>query len=231
MRLTGILGGMGPEATILLMQRVLAARQVSDDAGHVPLLVHNNTQVPSRMAALIDGTGADPAPVLVGMAQALAGAGAQALAMPCNTAHAYAPAIKAAVDVPFLDMVSLTADALAARLGPGGRVGFLASPAVRLAGVFDAPLRARGLVPVWPQDEAPVLAVIRAVKAGTMGGDDRAAFVRAAEGLLAEGKCDIVLVACTELSLLAAALPKGLPWIDSLDVLVAAIVDFATGGN
>ena len=231
MRLTGILGGMGPEATILLMQRVLAARQVKDDADHVPLLVHNNPQVPSRIAALIDGTGADPAPVLAGMARGLAGTGAQALAMPCNTAHAYAPAIRAAVDVPFLDMVVLAADALAARLEQGGRVGFLASPAVRLAGVFDAPLQAHGLVPVWPRDEAAVLDVIRSVKAGTAGAADRAAFANSAKALLAEGRCDIVLVACTELSLLTDALPEAMPWIDSLDVLVAAIVAFATAGE
>ena len=71
MRTIGILGGMGPEATILLMQRVLVAVPATDDADHVPLIVHQNPQVPSRIAALIDGGGADPAPVLARMARDL----------------------------------------------------------------------------------------------------------------------------------------------------------------
>ena len=62
MRRVGILGGMGPEATILLMQKVLAAVPARDDADHVPLIVHQNPAVPSRIAHLIEGTGATPAP-------------------------------------------------------------------------------------------------------------------------------------------------------------------------
>ncbi|MBD3766209.1 MAG: aspartate/glutamate racemase family protein, partial [Rhodobacterales bacterium] len=123
LRCVGILGGMGPEATVLLMQKVIAAVPARDDADHVPLLVDQNPQVPSRIRHLIDGTGESPAPALVAMARRLTAAGAQALAMPCNTAHHYAPAIRAAVDLPFLDMVALSADRAAALAGPGGAVG------------------------------------------------------------------------------------------------------------
>src|SRR6056297_3976908 len=165
MKTVGILGGMGPEATILLMQKVMAAVPARDDADHVPLLVHQNPQVPSRIKALIEGTGEDPAPTLARMARDLAAGGAQALAMPCNTAHHYAPAVRAATDLPFLDMLDLTAAHLAAR--GARRVGMLASPATRRAGVFDAPLAAAGLEAVHPGDGgAGLLAIIRAVKRG-----------------------------------------------------------------
>ena len=90
-RTVGILGGMGPEATVLLMQQVIAAVPARDDADHVPLIVDQNRQVPSRIRRLIEGTGEDPRPVLAAMARRLQGRGPQALAMPCNTAHAYAP--------------------------------------------------------------------------------------------------------------------------------------------
>ena len=75
MRPVGILGGMGPEATILLMQRIMAAVPARDDSDHVPLIVHQNPQVPSRIAALIEGTGTDPGPVLAGMARGSGGSG------------------------------------------------------------------------------------------------------------------------------------------------------------
>lgn len=221
----GILGGMGPEATILLMQKVLAAVPARDDADHVPLIVHQNPQVPSRIKALIEGQGADPAPVLQRMARDLQAAGARALAMPCNTAHHYAPAIRAACGLPFLDMVELTA----ARLADEGaqRIGLLASPAVRLTGVFDAAFAARGITAHYPADDAPILTLIRAVKSGDTSGAP--ALAEAARALLEAG-CDRALIACTELSLLTPGLPDGLPWTDSLDCLVDAVVRMAREG-
>ncbi len=218
----GILGGMGPEATILLMQKILAATPARDDADHVPLIVHQNPQVPSRIAALIEGTGPDPAPVLARMARDLQAAGARALAMPCNTAHHYAGAIRAATGLPFLDMRELAAQTLAGR---GARtVGVLASPAVRLTGVFDAAFAAHGILSVFPRDDAPILSLIRAVKAGKAA--ESSTMTREAEALLSRG-CDHILIACTELSLLTPDLPDGIAWTDSLDCLTKEIIRFA----
>lgn len=225
MKTVGILGGMGPEATILLMQKVLAAVPARDDAEHVPLLVHQNPQVPSRIKALIEGTGEDPAPTLARMARELAAGGAQALGMPCNTAHHYAPAVRAASDLPFLDMLELTAKHLA---GAGARrVGMLASPATRLAGVFDAPFAVHGLTAVFLDDDAALLSVIRAVKAGEPLDALRPRLRHEAEALLRQG-ADHLLVACTELSLMTDVLPtEDRHHTDSLDCLTAAIVAFA----
>ncbi|MFY9244726.1 MAG: amino acid racemase, partial [Roseicyclus sp.] len=161
MRTVGILGGMGPEATVLLMQKIIAAVPARDDADHIPLIVDQNSQVPSRIARLIEGTGADPAPVLVAMAKRLEGAGAMALAMPCNTAHHYASDIRAAVNIPFLDMVAASARAALAVAGLGGKVGLLASPAVAKVGLFDGALAALGLEVVHPDDGAALLDAIR----------------------------------------------------------------------
>jgi aspartate racemase len=143
-------------------------------------------------------------------------AGAEALAMPCNTAHAYAPQIIAATPLPFLDMRAATVAAL-----PKGRVAMLASPAVRLTGAFDSAFAQAGITPVWPRDEGPVLALIRRVKAGNSGGESKQAMAALAD---AAGS-DHILVACTELSLLTGALRR--PFTDSLDCLVSAIKDFA----
>lgn len=225
MKPVGILGGMGPEATVHLMQMVIDAVAARDDADHVPLIVHQNPAVPSRIRRLIDGTGDDPGPVLAQMARDLAAAGAVALAMPCNTAHAYAEAIKQATPLPFIDMRLATLRHLGKMLPAGGRVGMLASPAVRLAGVFDQPFADAGLNQVFLQDDAPLLALIRRVKTGDTGADVAAEFAGLAAGLA--DQTDHLLVACTELSLLTSAL-AGQVWTDSLDCLVAAIIEAAT---
>lgn len=215
---------MGPEATVLLMQKLLVAVPARDDADHIPLIVYQNPAVPSRIKRLIDGAGDDPAPVLAKMAQDLAAAGAQALAMPCNTAHAYAPQIIAATDLPFLDMRQSTFDQLRSILSPGARIGMLASPAVRMAGVFDASFEASGFTPVFATDEAQILALIRQVKSGNSGPNAHAEMGRIAGALAAQS--DHLLVACTELSLLTAALNLHV-WTDTLDCLTSRIISFA----
>ncbi len=227
MRRVGILGGMGPQATILLMQKVLDAVQATDDADHIPLIVDQNPQVPSRIRRLIEGEGEDPGPVLAEMARRLVAGGAEALAMPCNTAHHYAPAVREAVTVPFLDMVELSVARAAHLAGLGGKLGILASPAVRKIGLFDAPLARFGVTAVYPQDEAALLAAIRQIKAHGPGPEATAALRAASEGLLRSGAV-VQMIACTEFSLLTGATAEGATSFDTLDVLVEAIRTFAT---
>ena len=153
----GVLGGMGPEATILLQQKLIRKVPAKDDGDHVPLLIDMNPQVPSRIAHLIEGRGEDPGPTLAAMARRLETAGAAALAMPCNTAHYYAHSITSAVDIPLLNMVTLAADHARTQIGSGGTVGLLASPAVKRTGLFDAAFKARGLAIAWPDDQERML--------------------------------------------------------------------------
>lgn len=221
-RVVGVLGGMGPEATILLQMRVLATVNARDDADHLPLLIDMNPQVPSRIAHLIEGTGEDPAPMLATMAQRLERAGVTALAMPCNTAHHYSPAIEAAVSIPFLNMVTLSFDRVAMQLPAGSAIGVLASPAVRMAGVFDAALERFGLTSLWPTDAGRMLAAIQLIKA--QGGTPQAqqTLSEAANELTEQG-AGLLLVACSEFSLLAPALTAPVPILDTIDVLAEAI--------
>jgi aspartate racemase len=225
-RVVGVIGGMGPEATVELMRRVIAMTPARDDADHVHLLVDNNPQVPSRIAHLLDGTGADPTPELQRMARGLRAAGAQALAMPCNTAHGYAEAIRAAVDIPLLDMVGLTVSRLRERAA-GDRVGLLASTAVIRTQLYARALQPNGATLQLPLQQERVMELIRAVKRGETGPAVRQQFAGIARELA--GHADVVVIACSELSLLADSLDATVPVVDSLDVLSEAVVAFATG--
>ena len=220
-RRVGVLGGMGPEATVLFQSRLIAATAAGDDADHVPLIVDMNPQVPSRIAFLLEGGDVDPTPTLVAMARRLHAAGAEALAMPCNTAHAFAPAIEGATPLPFLDMVG----ASWAAAGDAARVGILGSPALRRTGVFDA-AAGPGRTTLYPADEGATLATIRDIKAGRPPEAARAALREGAEDLRAQG-AEVVLVACSEFSLHADALAGVGRVIDTLDALVAATLAFA----
>ena len=221
-RVVGILGGMGPETTILLQQRVLATVKARDDSDHLPLLIDMNPQVPSRIAHLIEKSGEDPGPTLAAMANRLEAAGATAIGMPCNTAHHYAEAVASAVSIPFLNMVDLSVAQAAAQLLSGDSIGFLASPAVQSAGVFNDAMAHTRLHALWPEDGDRMLSAIREIK--TQGPTQRARqiLIDAARELTEKGAA-MLFVACSEFSLFTRDLPDDFTVIDTVDVLADAI--------
>lgn len=221
----GVIGGMGPEATIDLMRRVLVATPASDDIDHIRMIVDNNAKVPSRFQHLVERTGVDPTPVLAGMAKGLVQAGADFLVIPCNTAHHYLPAIQQAVQVPVADMIGLSIARFKRDLGAHPKIGLLASPAVRITGLFARRCEEAGISVLWPDgaDNDAVVAVIKAVKAGKVGDAQMAAYRVAAQGLVKRG-AGLLVIACTELSVAGGLDGLGAPSIDTLDVLVDDIL-------
>jgi aspartate racemase len=187
------------------------------------LLVESNPKIPSRIAHLIDGTGADPTPELIRIAVNLQRAGAEALAIPCNTAHAYAHSIRRAVSIPLLDMVQLTADQIASSRRVA-RVGLLASSAVLATELYAKAFAGHGIAVVHPARQEEVMALIKAVKRGETGLEIQAALARTALDLA--NQADVLLVGCSELSVIAAGITA--PFVDSLDVQAQAIVSFAS---
>jgi aspartate racemase len=213
---------MGPEATADFLHRIIAATPARDDEDHIHVLVDNNPKIPSRIAALIDGTGEDPLPVLIAMARGLEKQGADFLVIPCNTAHHYLPKIAQAVSIPLLDMVALSITQLITLPSKPRSIGMLASPAVQKVGLYAARLKEAGFDAVFPHagGEARMLDVIHAVKANMLKPQHRRDYA----GIAASLEADAYVIACTELSVIGA--PDGLskPCVDALDVLVAATI-------
>jgi aspartate racemase len=224
----GIIGGMGPDGTLELMRRIVARTPAADDRDHLHMIVESNPKIPSRIAHLVERTGEDPTPEIVRIARNLERAGATVLAMPCNTAHGYADAIRAGVAIPLLDMIALTTAHLA-RAVPGRRIGLLASTAVYNTRLYERALDASDACIVPPRDQHAVMELIRGVKRGESGTVPRERLHNIAAEL-AE-RCDGLLIACTELSVLAEGLSAPVPIIDSLDVLTDAILHRMTGNG
>jgi aspartate racemase len=222
-RIVDIIGGMGPEATVDLMRRVIAKTPARGDADHIHMIVESNPKIPSRIAHLIEGTGPNPTPELIRIAENLQRAGANALAIPCNTAHVYADSIRGAVAIPLLDMVNLSAARIAASRGVT-RVALLASTAVHNTALYAKAFSSRGITTAPPTYQDELMALIGGVKRGDTGVQAQERLGQIARDLADES--DVLLVACSELSIIATGIT--VPFEDSLDVLAQAIVDFAT---
>ncbi len=208
-----------------LMARVIRLTPAADDCDHIRLIVDNNPKVPSRIKAIIEGTGPSPAPCLIDMAKRLVAHGAEILAIPCNTAHYYRGEVAKAVSVPLLDMIGISVERI---LGdnPGIRkVGILASPAVIMTGLYNDRFKEKAVELIAPEDgpQTEVFESICSVKAGDKDGEVKQRPGRAAAALVDAG-AEAILVACTELSILCDGMTCGVPVYDSAELLAEQIV-------
>jgi len=217
----GVVGGMGPMATVEFFRRLVAKTDAASDQEHVHILIDNDPSVPDRTGALLRGE-ENPVPALQRMARRLEAAGAELLAMPCNTAHAFIEEIRVAVSIPVLDMIEETAAAV-----DGGPVGLLATDGTIETGLYQRALATRRIDTVSPgaTDQATVMEIIRAVKAGE-DLDRLTGRIAPVIDRLAAAGAKAAVAACTELSLLAGKRLE-IRWIDALDVLVRAALRHA----
>jgi aspartate racemase len=224
-KVVGIIGGMGPEATVDLMARVIRATPALDDVDHIRMVVDNNPKVPSRIKALIEGDGPSPVPVLQGMARKLAAWGVDFLVMPCNTAHYYHQEVQQAVSVPLLDMIGLAVEKVVNHLPHVRTVGLMASTAVLNLKLYENAFTRHGvkLIAPVPPVQAELMAAIRKIKTSKYGQEVTAALQAAADHLVQTG-AEVLLVACTELSIIADAMQASTPVLDAAQILAEAVV-------
>lgn len=221
----GVLGGMGPDATVDFMARVLALTPASADQEHLHLLVDQNPHIPNRQRALA-GEGEDPGPVLAAMAARLEACGCNFLVMPCNTAHAFAAEISAAVEIALISIIDSTLDAAA----DAGCVGLLATTACVNAGVYQQEFLARKQEFVLPSEAhcTRLTEAAFAVKAG-----DRSAAVansvREVGQQLVNRGADLIVLACTELPLVCGPDDLGVVVLSSTDELARRTIAVAKG--
>lgn len=214
----GVLGGMGPAATVEFFRRLIASTPARVDQEHLHILIDNDPRIPNRTEAILHN-GPSPEEALADMARRMQAAGAELLAMPCNTAHAYLSAIRRAVGIPALDMIAETAD----RIKPK-RVALFATVGTIQAGLYQQACSDRGIQVIVPDPEGQlaVTHAIREIKAGRRLVDIEAGLVEVATRLRHAG-AEAVIAGCTEISLIdGRTMP--LPWIDALDCLVDATI-------
>jgi aspartate racemase len=204
----GILGGMGPAATVDLMAKLIRLTPAGREQDHLPLVVVSDPRVPDRVAPLIDGAGPSPLPAMRAGIRRLERAGAKCIAIPCHTAHAWYDELAAATALPILHIVDAALAELAWQAVPKGPLGLLATAATLQAGLYQERLAAAGHPALLP---APAVMGDCVLPAIALVKQDRAAaaaplLLRAVDHLAAGGAAR-VLLACTELPLALAAAP------------------------
>lgn len=223
----GVLGGMGPEATVDFMSRIVATTEASSDQDHIPMLVDHNPAVPNRHDA-IAGKTPSVGPDLAAMALRLEAAGADFLVMVCNTAHAYSDDIRSVVNIPFISIIDVTVEALARHRVQC--VGLMAAAGCMQAGLYQSALADAGYEPVlWSDAELDeFMALVYRIKAGERG-DDISKGLSKLTASLVFGGAELLIAGCTEIPLVLPAENAPVPMLSSTDLLVQRTIEFARG--
>ncbi len=225
-KVVGILGGMGPEATVDLMQRIIRLTPATDDIDHIRCIVDNNPKVPSRIKAIIEGTGTDPGPCMAEMGKRLETWGADFLVIACNTAHAYYDYVESAVDIPVIHLIDLVVERVRQLFPHTQKIGILASIAVQMNRLYIDRFEPYGIEVVYPdpENQENLFKLIREIKTGNTGISIMHRYEKICENLNTRG-AERAIIACTELSVLNADLPN--ETIDAAEILAQEIVNIA----
>jgi aspartate racemase len=239
--LPGIYGGVGPLAHVLFEQQLLACRHrrgARTDQDYPVWLIVNASSTPNRMASL-SGDGPSALPFLAHFAHLLERAGADALIVACNTAHAYHADVQRTLRIPWVHLMQITVDHIRRTLPGAERVGVLGTDGTLQTGLYHHALEARGLAAVAPAlGSAEQRAVMDAIFDPAWGIKATGATVDArARRQLAEiaawaadHDAQAIIAACTEVSVgLTRDSFPALPIIDPLEVAAEIVVDLAYG--
>jgi aspartate racemase len=228
----GILGGMGPEATVDLFHRIVGATPAACDQEHLHIVVDNDPSVPDRTEAILSANTEPVVEKLTAMARRLEAAGADFLVVPCNTAHYFLDRVRPAVSVPFLDMIGETVDAILQRHPGTRRVGLLATTGALRTRLYHDRCASAGLSVVEPNEDSQqaVMAAIHAVKSAGADAKAAGALERAAAELVTAG-AEVVIAGCTEIPLALEPEKVSVPLINPTEELARAAVRMALGAD
>ncbi len=224
----GILGGMGPLATIDLMRKIVLLTGAVVDQEHIPVITYSDPTVPDRRAAVLDANNCSPLPMLLVGVRALEVAGATSIIIACHTAHHWISALSDAIKIPIIDIADAVCSSLNRTLAPGCKVAILATQATLISGFYQRKLIEHGFIPIFltaEQTYALTEKAITHVKRGEI--DEARPYINMSIDIVQSMGADIALLACTELPLLISNTDKPpLPLLDATECLAQAAINW-----
>jgi len=229
----GILGGMGPAATVDLYKKIISYTPAKCDQDHIRIFIDSNPQIPDRTNALNNG-GNDPVPFMLDSAQKLENAQVDFIIIPCNTAHVFIPRFADKLNIPVLSMIDVCVDYVLKKFPDIKKVGLLATSGTVSSNIYNNEFKKHGISVLTPQDDFQEKKVMTAIygdngiKAGNTSGKSHDLLIEAAQQLENNG-AKLILMACTEIPLALHPEDMAVPLLDPTDLLAQSAVKKAHG--
>lgn len=222
MKTIAILGGMGPQATIDLYQKITQLSPAEKDQDHLHIIIDSNAKIPDRSAHLLQ-QGPSPLPELLKSAKLLEKSGADAIIIACNTAHAFLEPIKAQIKIPILSIVDACLEALKTKNAK--RLLLLATKGTYHAKIYQKLNTHYTLLEPTDDDKNTLMQLIYdGAKKGQIKTN-----AKPLEALIKHYNADISLLSCTELPLFLPYFQEKQNILDASAALAQYAINFAYG--
>lgn len=201
-KILGVLGGVGPLATIYFAQMIVEMTDAKNDQEHISMVILNHATIPDRTNYILDNSKPNPLPVMISDAIKLEKMSADFIVIPCNTAHYFFDRIQENVSVPIVNILEVTIDSAIARIPNLNKVGILATQGTIISGAYQKVCKDKNLSFSLPsqQDQKDLTDIIyNQVKAGKKADYDL--FMKIVDDLKNED-CQAIILGCTELSVI-----------------------------
>ncbi len=221
-KILGVLGGLGPLSSAYFYELITNHTKASCDQDHIDIILSSRATTPDRTAYILGKSDRDPVPFMVEDAKLLEQYGADAIVIPCNTAHHFIEEVRRSVNVPVPSIITETVSHIA---GNGHKkAAILATEGTVRSGAYQAEFERAGLEWAVPDAEgqATVMDIIYGdVKRGVVPPPEK---LYAVADKLFEDGCTCAVLGCTELSLLKRQFPSDTRYVDSLEVLASCAI-------
>lgn len=224
MKTIGIIGGMGPLATIDLYNKMVSLTPAKCDQDHIHVIIDSFPQIEDRTKFILQG-GTSPLSKLVQSAKRLKQAGCEAIIMPCNTAHFFAPDVEKQAEVNILYITKIAVEAIKQRYPEAKDIAVIATSGTKKGEVYDKILKEQNLNSVSftkEQQDALMDCIYKGVKAGKT--DE---YVDIFNKTLSGIKADVYIAACTEIPMFLPTLDRPYKFIDATLELARFAVNYA----
>lgn len=222
-KILGVIGGLGPMATVYFYEMLTSLTTAQNDQEHLDILISSRASTPDRTAFIMGQSDLSPLPYMIEEAKRLERAGADIIVMPCNTAHYFYDEIRNNITVPMLDIIGETVGSC--RRKGMKKLGLLATEGTVSTRSYEKRAGKLGVEIVTPSAESQKIIgdiIYNEIKKGLPA--DTVRFLSVAEELKAQG-CETVILGCTELSLVKKQENLGDFFTDSLEELAVAAIE------
>lgn len=216
-KIIGVIGGLGPLATARFMEMVTQMTDAKRDQENVDMIVYNFPSIPDRTGYILGSNLKSPLPGLRSVGRALTRQKVSCIAIPCVTAHYFYEELQATLPVPIINGVAETVNLLKSQ--DIKKVGIMATDGTIRSGLLSKELDRAGIISVIPSPkrQADVSRLIyENVKAGKPAEMERFRQVRQELG---DCGAEIILLGCTELSIIKRDEAIGSGFLDMMEVL------------
>jgi aspartate racemase len=220
-KILGVLGGMGPAAGARLISLITEFTAAEQEQEHIEIMLHSLPSIPDRTDFILGKSPRSPLPKMKSAILALFEAGAEIIAVPCNTAEYFHSELQAQCPVPILRTAYESAKFAASRRVK--KLGIIATEGTVYSEIYQNHLRLLGVdfcIPEKTMQSEITSLIYSGIKKSLPVETD---ILQSFENELRKKGCDAAVLGCTELSLLPLK-DKGF-FIDSLSVLAAVCVN------